>query len=83
MAIGKVLPENKIPFREAAGMTTDSKGKEYELTTTLSGAPIVRLPNGRFVTYSWQDILNDAIESFELYEKEKTTDRRQAKSVTQ
>lgn len=72
MTIGKVLDENKLVMRVSAGTATDEEGNEYELSNTLTGAPVVHLPNDRFVIYDWNTILNDAVKTFEEYEKQKS-----------
>lgn len=50
--------------------TLDSGDKvTYELATTMKYAPIVTLPNGDYIVFNWQDIINLAVK---LQQKEST-----------
>ena len=55
-------PNGGIQLRERCGtMACDDAGEEYELSTAaVDGAPIVRLPDGRFVVSGWFSLANGA-----------------------
>lgn len=49
-------------FRMDCGTATDEDGKKFELSTNVGGgSPIVRLPDGRWVTFSWQTLIEAAV----------------------
>lgn len=47
-------------FREAVG-TAKANGQEWEMSLNVSGRhPIIRLPDGRWATFSWQTLIEAA-----------------------
>lgn len=58
--IGKLHPARTMLFRQAVGTADGEDGKPvYEMSTNISASgPIVRyLPNGRWFTLNWGDII--------------------------
>jgi hypothetical protein len=60
----KVYPPRTMFFRQACGKA-ERDGKTWELTTNIGGGghPIVRLPDGRWVTFNWTDLIEAANEA--------------------
>lgn len=62
-----LLPKNAQMFTLHCGEATFEDGRSYDLTTCMnSGAPVIRA-NGRLIRWTWDELLEQAIE---LYEKE-------------
>jgi len=52
-----------IFFRMEVG-TAVGKGGEFEMSTQMgSSHPIIRLPDGRWVTFGWEDLVSAAEEA--------------------
>lgn len=51
-------------FRMDCGKATDATGREFELSYAMgAGTPIIRLPDGRWVTFGWQALLIAAMDA--------------------
>lgn len=63
-------PNGGLMFREFCGTATDEEtGDEFECSHNLgAGAPVVRLPDGRFVVFPWQSLVCAAIDAGERFE---------------
>jgi len=56
----KVYDPKTLFFRVDAG-TAKADGKEWELSLNVGGSnPIIRLPDGRWVTFSWPSLIEAA-----------------------
>lgn len=57
--VGSIHPSRTMFLREAAGEAKDpTTGDVYELSTNVGGGtPIVRLPDGRWWTITWQQLI--------------------------
>ena len=56
----RVYPPNTMFFQVAAG-EAEHEGKKWELSTNIAThSPIVRLPDGRWVTFDWQSLVEAA-----------------------
>jgi len=44
-----------------AGETTGPDGQKFELSNDTGGQPIVRVPDGRWVVFSWRHLLAAAV----------------------
>lgn len=57
----EVMPAETLLMRHAAGKATDPEtGEAFELSFTFAGTPIVRLPDGRWITFSWPALIEAA-----------------------
>ena len=67
----KVFPAKTLFLRAEAGKA-EADGKEWELSTHIgTAAPIVRLPDGRWVVFGWQDLTEAANQAGELTSKKR------------
>lgn len=54
----QVFGKDALFLRTDAGKAADPEtGDEFELSFTMAGTPIVRLPDGRWVTFSWPALI--------------------------
>lgn len=59
-----VFGPDTLFFRMDCGDATEPDGKKWELSTNMgSGCPIVRSPDGRWVTLTWDAIITAAREA--------------------
>lgn len=54
-----VHPADSLFLRVAAGEARLGEDT-YELSTAMSGQPIIRLPDGRWVTFGWETLCRAA-----------------------
>lgn len=60
----EVLEKHVLMLRNHVGTAKDPKsGEEYTMTTTMSYAPIIELPDGRKVVWSWEELIDEAIKT--------------------
>jgi hypothetical protein len=62
--MAEVFEKNAMILQEFVAEATDENNEIYILTTSVtSRAPIVKLPSGRYVTFSWDELIQLAIEA--------------------
>lgn len=69
---GRIMPtlhENTLIMRVYQGEgEVDATGEKFELSTTTTGAPVVEY-KGRIVTWSWQELLEEAVKMIDEAEE--------------
>ena len=60
----EIIEKDKLTMRVHVGDAADDDGNDYELSTTMSSAPMVRsVTTGRIFALTWHDILDMAIQA--------------------
>ncbi|MCM3396818.1 hypothetical protein M3638_03055 [Oceanobacillus profundus] len=57
----KILEKNKLMMREHVG-EADREGETFKLSTSLHGAPVIQFEDGAIVYWTWQELVERAIE---------------------
>lgn len=60
-----VYDKNSLFLRQHVGEATAPDGSKLELATTPNMAPQIRLPDGRWVVFSWNALLDAALKAGE------------------
>lgn len=60
-----VYDKESLLLRHHVGEATAPDGTKLELSTTMNMAPQIRLPDGRWIVFSWSALLGAALEAGE------------------
>lgn len=64
----RVHAADTLFLRNSVGNAKDANGAEFELSTAFhDNSPIVRLPDGRWVTFPWESLVHATQSAGEVY----------------